>query len=96
MRFQGKTTPFLDADSDTVPDSIAETGYLKLGGIDQWVMIRGGSVANPILVLLHGGPGVSEMRLFRTFNAPIEQSFTVVYESNDPAHEAERNDRHKR
>ena len=42
-------------------------------------MIRGESVANPPLILLHGGPGLSETRFFRRFNAPLEKSFTVVY-----------------
>jgi hypothetical protein len=28
-----------------VPGSIAEIAYLRLGGLDQWVMIRGESVA---------------------------------------------------
>ena len=42
-------------------------------------MIRGESLANPPLILLHGGPGFTEMRLFRHFNAPLEKSFTVVY-----------------
>jgi pimeloyl-ACP methyl ester carboxylesterase len=31
------------------------------------------------LVLLHGGPGFPEMRLFRTFNAALERHYTVVY-----------------
>jgi pimeloyl-ACP methyl ester carboxylesterase len=42
-------------------------------------MIRGESVANPILVLVHGGPGFPEARLFRHFNSPLEKIFTVVY-----------------
>jgi pimeloyl-ACP methyl ester carboxylesterase len=42
-------------------------------------MIRGESIANPPLIVLHGGPGWSETALFRYFNAPLEQSFTVVY-----------------
>jgi pimeloyl-ACP methyl ester carboxylesterase len=50
-----------------------------LGGIDQWVMIRGASLNNPPLIHLHGGPGLSETRLFRHFNSPLEDSFTVVY-----------------
>jgi pimeloyl-ACP methyl ester carboxylesterase len=62
-----------------MPGSIAEIAYLHLGGIDQWVMIRGESISNPVLILLHGGPGFPEMRLFRTFNAALEKSFTVVY-----------------
>jgi len=50
-----------------------------LGGVDQWVMIRGRSLTNPPLIHLHGGPGFSETRLFRQFNSPLEESFTVVY-----------------
>jgi pimeloyl-ACP methyl ester carboxylesterase len=42
-------------------------------------MIRGESVANPALILLHGGPGWSETGFFRHFNAPLEKSFTAVY-----------------
>lgn len=42
-------------------------------------MIRGASLANPPLIMLHGGPGFSETLLFRHFNAPLEQAFTVVY-----------------
>ena len=42
-------------------------------------MIRGESSANPPLILLHGGPGLSETDLFRYYNAPLEKSFTVVY-----------------
>lgn len=59
--------------------SIAETAYLRIGGIDQWLMIRGESVANPVLVLLHGGPGSPETSLFRYFNSSLEKSFTLVY-----------------
>jgi pimeloyl-ACP methyl ester carboxylesterase len=62
-----------------MPGSIAEIAYHRLGGLDQWVMIRGSNVANPLLVLLHGGPGFPEMRFFRTFNAALEKDFTVVY-----------------
>lgn len=79
MQRRGTTPPFRGPDGKTLPNSIAEISYLRLGGFDQWVMIRGENIANPILILLHGGPGFPEMRLFRTFNTPLEQSFTVVY-----------------
>ncbi len=78
MKHLGKTPPFPGAKGETLPGSIAEIAYLRLGGLDQWVMIRGQSIANPPLILLHGGPGFTEMRLFRHFNAPLEKSFTVV------------------
>jgi len=79
MRHLGKTPPFRGPGGEIVSGSIAEIAYRRLGGLDQWVMIRGESVANPPLILLHGGPGLSETALFRHFNAPLEKSFTVVY-----------------
>src|ERR1700693_2654977 len=79
MKHLGKTPPFREPKGEILPGSIAEIDYLRLGGLDQWVMIRGESRANPPLILLHGGPGFTEMRLFRHFNAPLEKSFTVVH-----------------
>jgi len=79
MRRLGKTAPFRGPGGEVMPGSIAEIAYRRLGGVDQWVMIRGETVANPPLVLLHGGPGLSETAIFRHFNAPLEKSFTVVY-----------------
>jgi pimeloyl-ACP methyl ester carboxylesterase len=42
-------------------------------------MIRSENIHNPVLILLHGGPGMSETSLFRGFNAVLEKSYTVVY-----------------
>jgi pimeloyl-ACP methyl ester carboxylesterase len=80
MRNPGKTRPFLGDNGKVVPGSIAEAKYVRLGGLDQWVMIRGESLSNPVLILLHGGPGFSgDRHFFRRFNAPLEKAFTVVY-----------------
>jgi pimeloyl-ACP methyl ester carboxylesterase len=79
MKRVGKTPPFADDRGEIPPNSIAEVQYLKLGGLDQWVMIRGERVSNPALILLHGGPGLSETSFFRHYNAALEKSFTVVY-----------------
>jgi pimeloyl-ACP methyl ester carboxylesterase len=79
MKHLGKTPPFRGPYGEILPGSIAEIRYLSLGGLDQWVMIRGEGLANPLLILLHGGPGFPEMRLFRSFNTPLEKDFTVVY-----------------
>ena len=79
MKHPGKTPPFRGSHGEILPGSIAEIRSMRLGELDQWVMIRGQSVANPALILLHGGPGFPEMRLFRHFNAPLEQNFTLVY-----------------
>jgi len=41
----------------TTPNGIDEGKYVEIGGIEQWITIRGEDRANPILLLLHGGPG---------------------------------------
>lgn len=79
MRHRGSTPQFRTPTGEALPGSIAEIAYLRLGGLDQWVMIRGESLANPPLILLHGGPGLTETVFFRYFNAPLEKSFTVIY-----------------
>jgi pimeloyl-ACP methyl ester carboxylesterase len=79
MKRSGKTPPFRGPDGKRLPGSIAEMKYLRLGGVDQWVMIRGESIANPPMILLHGGPGMSETSFFRFCNSVLEKSFTVVY-----------------
>ncbi|WP_260761903.1 alpha/beta fold hydrolase [Mycobacterium sp. SMC-4] len=79
MRRPGLTRPFRTAAGAAIPESIAEVGYCRLGGVDQWVLIRGRDLANPPLIHLHGGPGFSETRLLRHFNAELEDRFTVAY-----------------
>ncbi len=75
----GRTAPFTTPQGRPAPDSVSETAFLTLGGVAQWVMIRGRSVRNPVLILLHGGPGMSATGLFRASNAALEDAFTVVY-----------------
>ncbi len=79
MRHLGTTRPFRAPDGEILANSIAKVEYLRLGGIDQWVMTRGESVDNPALIVLHGGPGMSERGFFRHCNAPLERAFTVVH-----------------
>jgi len=37
--------------------SIKDQSFVKIGGIDQWVTIRGTDRNNPVVLFLHGGPG---------------------------------------
>ena len=41
----------------TTPNGIDEARYVEVGGIQQWVTIRGEDRNNPVLLFLHGGPG---------------------------------------
>lgn len=72
------TPPIVDAQGQAIPGSIATMEQIELNGTTQWIVIRGRSVANPILLVLAGGPGSSAIGDTRTFNAPLEDHFTVV------------------
>lgn len=37
--------------------AIHDSGYVKIGGIEQWISIDGADCAKPALLLVHGGPG---------------------------------------
>ena len=51
---------------------------IRLGGVDQWIQIRGDDRTKPILLFLHSGPGFPEMP-FSHVNARIEKEFVVVH-----------------
>lgn len=60
------------------PDGVQDLTTVRLGGMDQWISIRGSDKANPILLFVHGGPGAPEMGAGWSFQRPLEDFFTVV------------------
>jgi pimeloyl-ACP methyl ester carboxylesterase len=58
-------------------DAIDEQGFVRIGGIDQWIAIQGGSAANPAILYLHGGPAEAQSPFLKEF-LPWEQDFTVA------------------
>jgi pimeloyl-ACP methyl ester carboxylesterase len=49
-----------------------------IGNVKQWVYIRGKNRNHPILLMLHGGPGTSQIGFIRKFQTELEQHFVVV------------------
>jgi pimeloyl-ACP methyl ester carboxylesterase len=76
-------------------NGIDEAKTVEIGGIRQWITVRGRDRRNPILLVLHGGPASPELPNRYLFEAPWTDYFTVVewdqrgsgktYELNDPA-----------
>jgi pimeloyl-ACP methyl ester carboxylesterase len=77
------------------PQGIEQTRAVRIGGIDQWISVRGTDRRNPVLLFLHGGPGFVAMPTSWYFQRGWEEYFTVVqwdqrgagktYAANDPA-----------
>jgi proline iminopeptidase len=71
---QSKTAAALEIEST---HGIVEEGFVRIGGIDQWIGIRGEHQDNPVLLILHGGPGCS-YTIFTPHLRSWEKYFTVV------------------
>ena len=61
------------------PEGVQSLEQVELGGINQWIKIRGHNRQNPILLFLHGGPGMTELPVSHLFDTELEQHFTVVH-----------------
>jgi pimeloyl-ACP methyl ester carboxylesterase len=57
---------------------VDEGMYVHLGGIDQWISIRGEHRENPVLLFVHGGPGDVTNPWSFVYFAAWEKYFTVV------------------
>lgn len=58
-------------------NGIASIEKVRLGGLEQWIQIRGDDRTKPLLLFLHGGPGFPQMP-FSHLNAELEKTFVVV------------------
>ena len=60
-------------------DGVQEAAYLPIGGIEQYIRVRGRSRANPVLLVLHGGPGSTLGATACRWQGALEAAFTVVH-----------------
>jgi len=58
--------------------SINEYSRVQLNGVEHGVFIKSNNITNPILLILHGGPGFSDFYFWQTHNKDLEQNYTVV------------------
>ncbi|MBD3336977.1 MAG: alpha/beta fold hydrolase [Candidatus Eisenbacteria bacterium] len=75
---QPHTPPIRTDGGETASPGIASLEEVELGGVPQWILIRGQDRSNPVLLFLHGGPGMPMMYLAHAFQRPLEDDFVVV------------------
>jgi pimeloyl-ACP methyl ester carboxylesterase len=67
-----------DLDSIVAPSGVQQSYQVLIGGVKQWVYVRGQDRANPIILFIHGGPASPMAPVAWTFQRPLEEYFTVV------------------
>lgn len=75
----GRPAPFLDENGKELAGSISEKIHVKISGVDQGMFLRGRDKTNPVLLFLHGGPGMPEYFLDEDYPTGLEDSFTVCW-----------------
>ena len=79
IKSPGTAQPITDANGEIVGGSISTIEKITIGGIEQYVIIRGVSTDKPVMLFVHGGPGSPEIAFMNHFNREIENDFIMVY-----------------
>lgn len=79
IKSPGTTAPFTGADGKPIEGSIASIEKISMGGIDQYLIIRGADTGKPVTLFLHGGPGSPEYAFMKVYNPFLENDFVMVY-----------------
>ena len=72
------TPAILGPDGSPLAGSIASLEHVRIGGHDTWLLLRGQSVDNPVLLYLSGGPGQTDMPQIRSLWRDLERDFVIV------------------
>lgn len=75
----GRIRRVTDASGAALFGSIAEKIRVPINGTEQGMVIRSADPVNPVLLILHGGPGMPEYFLDATRPTHLEDEFTVVW-----------------
>lgn len=75
----GKPYLLVDPHGQPVPGSLSEKIWVKINGMPQGMFIQSKDPTNPVLLFLHGGPGMPEYWLTKQHPTGLETYFTVVW-----------------
>lgn len=59
--------------------SISSLEKHEIGGVEQWILVRGHDRSKPVVLFLHGGPGMPVMYLAHAFQRALEHDYVVVH-----------------
>ncbi len=76
---KGKPIPLTDEQGNPIAGSISEKVFIDVNGVNQGMFIKSVDETNPVLLFLHGGPGMPEYFLTQTYPTGLEENFTVVW-----------------
>jgi pimeloyl-ACP methyl ester carboxylesterase len=75
----GRPRPFLDEAGRVLQASIAEKLRVDINGVAQGMFVKGRNRSNPVLLWVHGGPGMPDYFLLERYPTGLEELFTVVW-----------------
>ncbi len=75
----GQPQPFLDENGAILAGSLSEKIYVQINGVQQGMFIKSRDLRNPVLLFVHGGPGMPEYWLTQRYPTGLENHFTVVW-----------------
>jgi pimeloyl-ACP methyl ester carboxylesterase len=75
----GQPQPFLDETGQPLADILSEKIHIQINGVEQGMFIKSRNIQNPVLLFVHGGPGMPEYWLTQRYPTGLENHFTVVW-----------------
>jgi pimeloyl-ACP methyl ester carboxylesterase len=75
----GRIRPIVDANGQSPPKSLSEKKFVTINGVQHGMFIRSNDTAHPVLLFLHGGPGMPTYALEQKYPTGLEKYFTIVW-----------------
>jgi pimeloyl-ACP methyl ester carboxylesterase len=75
----GKPKPFVDEHGRPLAGSISEKIRVNINGVRQGMFIKSKDGSSPVLLVVHGGPGMPDYFLTQRYSTGLENYFTVVW-----------------
>lgn len=76
---RSEPAPLRDGEGAVLKGSISEKCFVEINGTSQGMFLKGKDMTKPVLLLLHGGPGMPDYFLAEDRPTELEDEFVVCY-----------------